>query len=87
MSYKITFISDFIHTGSSAQLPTSVLLEGEEGSYLDFKLEVFILPLTTQDIAGNTNLNGVLQVVWICSQRTRIHPLSEAHQTRRTKRM
>lgn len=73
---------------TSTQSSGSVLLEGwRRNTYLHFKLEVLVLPLATQDIARNTNLNGVLQVVSICSQRARIHPLSKAHWTRRTKRM
>lgn len=58
----------------------------ERGTYLDLKLEVLVLPLPAEHIAWNTNFNWVLQVVWICSQRARNHPLSKAHQMGRTKR-
>lgn len=57
-----------------------------QDSNLDLKLEVLVLPLPAEHIAWNSNFNWVLQVVWICSQRARNHPLSKAHQMGRTKR-
>lgn len=52
--------------------------EQRRDTYLDLKLEVLVLPLAAEDIAGDTNFDGVLQVVWICSQRAGNHPLSKA---------
>lgn len=48
-------------------------------TYLDLKLEVLVLPLAAENIAGDTDFDGVLQVIWICSQRAGNHPLSKVH--------
>ena len=40
---------------------------------------MLVLPLAAENIAGDTDFDGVLQVIWICSQRARNHPLSKAH--------
>ena len=40
---------------------------------------MLVLPLAAEDIAGDANFDGVLQVIWICSQRAGNHPLSKAH--------
>lgn len=48
-------------------------------TYLDLKLEVLVLPLAAENVAGDTDFDGVLQVIWICSQRAGNHPLSKAH--------
>lgn len=65
--------------------PLHLPQEWTTDTYLDLKFEVLILALPAEDIAWNTNLNWVLQVVRICSQRARNHPLSKAYQTGRTK--
>lgn len=86
--FTCSFISFYKEDRESiVQPPTSIPLEEQRrDTYLDLKLEVLIFSLPTEDIAWNTNLNWVLEVIWICSQRAGNHSLSKEHQIERTKR-
>lgn len=64
---------------STTEPPASIIQKGKDGdTYLDLELEVLVLPLAAEDIARDTDFDGVLQVVWTHSQRARHHPLSKA---------
>lgn len=54
---------------STTEPPASIIQKGKDGdTYLDLELEVLVLPLAAEDIARDTDFDGVLQVVWTHSQ-------------------